>query len=106
MLLLKMASTEKDTQRAILMYLAAKRYFCWRQNSGTFKNERGGFYWMGTAGAPDIFVVHSGCIYGVEVKDIKGKLNDNQISFKEKFEAAGGIFITARSLDDVMTVLK
>ncbi len=102
-----MISTEKATQAAILDYLALKRIFHWRNNTGTFKPESGGFYRFGTPGSPDIFVVlpPAGQLMGIEVKDVKGRLNENQVSFKERLEAAGGIYLLARTLDDVMAVL-
>lgn len=97
-------STEKETQRSIQMWLSAKRYFYWRQNSGAFKTERGGFYYMGSPGAPDIFVVlpPEGKLVGIEVKDLKGKLNENQVVFKANLEKTGGVYLVARSLDDVI----
>jgi hypothetical protein len=56
---------------------------------------------MGILGAPDIFCVHKGRCIGIEVKDVKGKQNPNQIIFDENFTNAGGIYIVARSLDDI-----
>lgn len=98
-----MKSTEKETQAAILSYLELKRVFHWRNNTGSFKTERGGFYRFGTPGSPDIFAVRPpGQIIGIEVKDTKGRLNENQLAFRQSFEAVGGIYVLARSLDDVM----
>ena len=93
--------SEADTQRAILDYLALKKRFCWRNNSGAFKTDRGGFYRMGTPGAPDIICVIEGQFVDIEVKDEKGKLNPNQVAFKERLEAAGGKYMVARSVTDV-----
>lgn len=97
-----MISTEKATQAAILDYLTLKRVFHWRNNTGAFKDARGGFYRFGTPGSPDIFALEDGKLYGIEVKDTKGRLNDNQKLFETTFERAGGTYIIARSLDDVM----
>jgi hypothetical protein len=82
------------------LYLALKKRFCWR-NSGAFKTDRGGFYRMGTPGAPHIICVIEGQFVGIEVKDEKGRLNRNQIAFKERLEAAGDRYVLARSIDDV-----
>lgn len=95
-------STEKNTQKSILEYLTAKRIFHFRQNSGAFKTESGGFYRMGAVGCPDIICVVGGQFIGIEVKDIKGRLNENQVRFKEDLERAGGIYIVARSIDDIL----
>lgn len=101
-----MKSTEKETQKAILGYLDIKRVFHWRNNTGSFKTERGGFYSFGTPGSPDIFaILPPGRIFGIEVKDTKGRLNENQVAFREKFQAAGGTYLVARSLDDVTAII-
>ena len=57
---------------------------------------------MGTPGSPDIVCVIEGQFVGIEVKDEKGKLNPNQVAFKERLEAAGGKYVLARSVDDVI----
>lgn len=104
-----MKSTEKATQKAILEYLALKRIFHYRNNTGGFKNSNGNFYTFGAKGSPDIVCVVPkngiGQFVGIEVKDVKGKLNDNQEKFKKELEKAGGIYITARSLDDITPFL-
>lgn len=42
---------------------------------------------------------------GIEVKDVKGALNANQIAFRLKLEQTGGRYLVARSLDDVTGVV-
>jgi hypothetical protein len=103
-----MSSTEKATQRAILDYLALTGVFHWRNNTGSFKNKAGGFYRFGALGSPDIFAVlrPTGQLLGIEVKDVKGKLNPNQEAFRDQLEGAGGRYIVARSLDDVIPLFK
>jgi len=44
--------------------------------------------------------------YGIEVKKPKEKQSDEQKEWQAKFENAGGIYILARSLDDVMEILE
>jgi hypothetical protein len=102
-----MKSTEKGTQAAILDYLTLKRIFHWRNNTGAFKPEHGGYVRYGAKGSPDILAVlpPNGRLLGIEVKDVKGKLNDNQLAFKADLERAGGIYLVARSLDDVIEEL-
>ena len=99
-----MKSTEKATQAAILEWLTWKRVFHWRQNSGAFRTERGGFYLIGIKGAPDIFAIKDGICYGIEVKDVKGRQNENQIAFQQAFEEAGGVYILAKRLEDVYQI--
>ena len=101
--------SEKQIQAIILDYLRLRKVFCWRQSSGAFKTEAGGFYHIGVVGAPDIFAVKKtalgnlmcGQVYGIEVKSEKGVLSDNQKNFQLDFEKAGGIYIIARSIEDV-----
>ena len=95
-------ATEKETQKAILEYLEYRGVFCYRQNSGAFKTEAGGFYRMGEKGAPDIIAVIKGQFTGIEVKGPKGRQNENQKEFERRLTEAGGRYILARSLDDIV----
>lgn len=97
-----MISTEKETQKAILQYLDIRGIFHYRQNSGAFKAAHGGFIRFGAKGAPDIVCVFKGQYIGIEVKDVKGKLNDNQKEFQKKLEEAGGEYLVARDVDDIV----
>lgn len=101
-----MKSTEKATQRAILDYLELSGIFHWRNNTGGFKDTSGHFYRFGAVGSPDIFAVlaPTGRIVGIEVKDGKGRVTDSQLAFGRKLQSLGGLYIVARSLDDVLPV--
>lgn len=102
-----MASTEKATQKAILQYLEYKKIFFYRNNSGAMviPTKTGSrFLRFGATGSPDIVCVIGGQYVGIEVKDIKGKLSEGQKDFKERLEKAGGKYILARSLEDVLTI--
>lgn len=103
-----MRSTEKDTQRAILDYLVLKRVFHWRNNTGSFKAEHGGFYRFGVPGSPDIFAVlpPTGQLVGIEVKDTKANPTETQVAFGFALARAGGLYLVARSLDDVMPLFE
>lgn len=93
---------EKEIQNVILDYLRVRHYFFFRNNTGAFKDQRGHLYRFGDLGSPDIFVVRKGQIYGIEVKREKGKQTEHQKNWQENFEKEGGIYILARSLDDVL----
>jgi hypothetical protein len=99
-----MRSTEKATQAAILAYLSLKGVFHWRNNTGAYKPDHGGFIRFGYPGSPDIFAIRApgGQLIGIEVKDGRGRLNANQAEFRDRLEAAGGQYVVARSLDDVL----
>lgn len=96
-----MKSTEKATQAAILEWLAWKRIFHWRNNTGAMKTERGSFIRFGAKGSPDIFVLTQGVLFGIECKDVKAKPTPDQVAFGEALERAGGVYIVARRLEDV-----
>lgn len=94
---------EAATQRAILEYLALKRYFHWRNNTGAYKTARGGFIRYGTPGSsPDIFLIKNGFVWGIEVKTERGKLSEHQEAFCVAFTEAGATYLVARSIDDVV----
>ena len=97
-----MASTEKATQKAIMEYLSLKRIFHYRQNSGAMKTKTGFYRFCSINGIPDIVAIKNGIYYAIEVKDIKGKLQDSQKEFQRLLEQAGGVYIVARSIDDVI----
>ena len=98
-----MKSTEKETQRAILAWLKDNGIFAWRTNSGVDRSQ-GRFIRYGTPGAGDITAVIRGVHVEIEVKDIKksAKQNENQVKHQKELEQAGGVYILARSLDDVI----
>ena len=60
------------------------------------------FMRFGAVGSPDIICVVKGQYVGIEVKAPKGKQNPNQIQFQQDLERAGGRYILAYSLDDVI----
>lgn len=96
---------ESDIQRAIIEFLAFKRIFHYRNNSGAFKRDDGHFYRFGAKGSPDIVCVLEGRFIGIEVKGPTGRQSDDQIEFQRRLEEAGGRYILARSIDDVMNAL-
>lgn len=102
-----MKSNEKATQKAILDYLALTGVFHWRNNSGAMRTEHGSFVRFGAAGSPDIVVVlpPHGQLLGIEVKDGRGSLSATQKAFRDALEAVGGLYLVARSLDDVTSFL-
>lgn len=93
---------ESDVQRAILDYLALKRIFHYRNNSGAFKRDDGHFYRFGALGSPDIVCVVNGQYVGIEVKAPGGKQSEHQKEFQRRLEEAGGRYLLACSLDDVI----
>ena len=98
---------EKDIQRGILDYLTMKGIFHWRNNTGSFSSEYKGksrFISFGAPGSPDIIAVRNGTCYGIEVKRPKGVQSESQKEFERAFTKAGGVYVLARSIDDVLFI--
>lgn len=87
---------ESDIVRAILRYLkTVQNCFFWK--------EHGGMY--GTAGIPDIIACIDGRFYGFEVKTDEGTPTKLQLATIRKINAAGGIALVVRSVEDVKAVI-
>ena len=87
---------ESSIVKAILKYLKTlPGCFAWK--------EHGGMY--GTAGIPDIIACIGGKFYGFEVKTERGKPTALQEATMQKIQAAGGIALVVRSVEEVKTVL-
>ena len=79
--------------------------FFYRNNSGAFTRDDGHFYRFGALGRPDIVCVVNGQYVGIEVKAPKGRQSENQKILQAQLEAAGGRYILAYSIDDVISAL-
>ncbi len=110
----KIKVSESDIQRTILDYLTVKKIFHYRNNSGamlgSYTSKRSGkkknwFMRFGALGSPDIVCVIGGQYIGIEVKGPEGKQSEHQKEFQENLKKAGGRYILARSLEDVIDVL-
>lgn len=102
---MKRTPTEHEIQKQILDWLKIKGIFHWRNNTGAMASTYKGktrFMRFGAVGSPDIFAVHRGKIYGIEVKGLKGEMSAAQDEFMRRIVIAGGFYIEARSLDDVV----
>ena len=60
---------------------------------------------FGKSGVPDIVVCCKGRYVGIEAKTYEGAFSEWQKTRRAQIEAAGGICIFARSVDDVRAVL-
>jgi hypothetical protein len=97
------------TSKSILQYLAWRHIFAWRINSGATPIEAPGgrrFVRFGVLGSPDIIAVKDGQFIGIEVKAKGKKLRDSQVEFKDKLEAAGGVYIIAYDIEDVTKAIQ
>jgi len=102
----KIKFSEKDAQKSIIAWLTAKKMFFYRQNTAALPTEAGGFYRFGTPGAPDIVLICAGIYVGIECKSSSGRQSPAQKDFQERLEKVGGVYILARSIDEVQKRLK
>jgi hypothetical protein len=97
---------ETDIQRDICEYLQIKGYFFTRMNNTpTFDPKRGCYRAMPKytmSGFPDILILKDGNVIGCEVKTSIGKQSPTQKEFQRLWESAGGAYIVARSVQDVI----
>jgi hypothetical protein len=101
---------EKFIQKAILDYLGARGYVCWRNNSGVFRpeNKDGSrrFFRAGAVGTGDILgLTKTGRFFTIEVKRKGAKPTPDQAAFMFRVTASGGLAILAYSVDDVIKFL-
>ena len=93
---------ESYVVNACIRWLHQQGCFIWRNNSGGYKTAHGNFIRFGLKGSPDIVgATPLGRFIGVECKAGRNKLTDDQIAFRDKMQAKGGIYIEARTLDDL-----
>jgi len=101
--------SERDTQKAILQFLALKRVLAYRMNTGAAVYETAGkkrFVRYGNPGMADILAITTGgqCIW-IEVKAAKGKQSESQIRFQREVEKRGHTYLVARSVEDLYPLL-
>ena len=103
-----MSATENNLTRAILQLLTLRGWLVWRQNNAAVYNQsRRCYIFHGTPGVADILALRpGGQFWAIEVKAPKGRQSPAQAAFQAEVEKRCGIYILARSLDDVESVLR
>ena len=92
---------ETQLQKDCLAYLRAKNIFCWRQNSGALKTEKGFIRFTDINGLPDIIAIINGRFVGFELK-LKGKYPSKvQRQTHKQIEKAGGKVYIIRDLNEL-----
>lgn len=102
-------AAEKDIQKAILQYLRLRGFLCKRNNSGmafsSYNGKKRAFI-VGESGWPDIELIDhrtDGRYVGIEVKARRGVLSESQKRIGDLITKSGGIYVIARSVDDVIS---
>lgn len=94
-----------------LRLLTVRGVFAWRTNNAPSPVTRGGavvaFRRVGMRGVADILgVLPGGRFVAVECKYGSGRLSPEQRLFRDRVTAAGGLFVEARSVEDVDAALR
>lgn len=101
-------STEKSCQLHILEYLEQEGYKIYsRINSGHVFTRQGRMFRGAPAGWADIIgATKSGRFMAIEVKSKGTYQNPDQKKFQKDLESIGGLYILARSVEDVQRILE
>ena len=107
---------ESPIKRQIIQYLDQLPQACFMTRlSGSYRGLRGGrVINAGKNGAPDIIGVYRGWGVAIETKDVLGPRGGkggavqraSQIAFELEWVAAQGIYVLARSLEDVILAMR
>ena len=76
-----------------------------RTNAGSWQDEAGHWIMGAKAGTADNIACIAGAFVAIEAKSAKGTPSDAQQRFQARVEALGGLYILARSRDDVRAAL-
>jgi hypothetical protein len=103
--------TEAATQASIRLALGQRDdVMLFRINVGKFRplhGDQNRVIQSAPNGTPDLLGVvgPNGRALAIEVKSLKGRQRDAQVAFQRAWEARGGLYILARSVDDVLKAL-
>ena len=102
----RLVRPEKDLVKTILAYLATRPdVLAWRQNTGAVRIGNR-FVRFGQPGCADITgVLKGGRRLEIECKSERGTLSPEQEAFGKRINHYGGLWLVARSLDDVRRAL-
>jgi len=97
--------SEANIKAEILLWLSEQsNIIAWNNPTGLAKSMDGKYHIrFGLVGSPDILGVIGppGRFLGIETKTLRGKQRESQKRFQKAFEAQGGLYMVARSVDDV-----
>lgn len=97
--------THGDLVRDILIDVSPLG-LAWGNNTGVLRDATNRPVRYGLSGSSDIIAIIKGRFVGIEAKVGKDRQRGNQANFATAVRKAGGIYILARSVDDVRNTLK
>lgn len=97
--------THSDLVNAILLEVSPLG-LAWSNNTGALKNKDDRLVRYGLPGSSDVLACINGRFIGIEAKVGDDRQRQKQKDFATAVRAAGGIYILARSVDDVANTLR
>lgn len=88
---------EKSVENEIKAYIKERGGLCYKIHGGDLYQENG---------IPDLLCCWNGLFFGIEVKDPQGKPSAMQLAQGTRIKKAGGHFIIATSVLDVLEYLE
>lgn len=89
-----------------LEWLAMRRIFAWRNNTGSYKTPEGRFIRYGHVGSADIIgLLPDGRFLAVECKTPEGRQSKAQRIFQSSITRNNGVYILARGTEDLERAL-
>lgn len=88
---------EKQIENSIKEYITNLGGLCYKIHGGDLYQE---------TGIPDLLVCYKGLFMGIEVKDPGGKASAIQLAQGARIQKAGGHFLIAKSLQDVVNYME
>lgn len=92
--------THSDLVNAVLLHLSPMG-LAWKNSTGALKDATGRLVRYGLPGSSDVLACISGRMVGVECKVGRDRQREHQARFADALHRAGGIYILARSVEDV-----
>jgi hypothetical protein len=97
--------THSDLVNAILLEVSPLG-LAWNNNTGALKDQTDRLVRYGLPGSADVLACIAGRFIGIEAKVGSDRQRQNQKDFAAALRAAGGVYILARSVDDVRNTLR
>ena len=91
---------ETEIQKEILDWLKNRGFMCWRNSNMPTRGRRN--LTFVPRGMPDIFVLVSGRLVGLEVKTSGGRVSPEQLAFGDLLILHGGFYFVVRNLQGVV----
>lgn len=105
-----MGAPAQKLTKAVTAYLDARGVYYWRNSSGGMytgtADGRGRYVRFGQPGVSDLCALVNGRFFAIEIKAGKDTLRPAQVRFLEQIEAAGGVAVVARSVEDVANAVE